>query len=226
VKYRDLFKLWKEIGMKTIFLGIEKVDDNGLDSVRKRTKGGAATNSRPSRFCGTRGLPDDLAHHRPAWGKRTSIDWRNSSSWPTSVPDVHGPDATSRTELWETSKAQLTTDDYNLFDVMHLVLPSKLPPSGSSSGWPALLLMDQTTRLTWKGALNLTRLVLRGKSFAVRRVLSASREMRNAKAYLQYPGSTPRPDFVPGGFGKVSWVERSRSYLTQRRWWPPDKGER
>jgi hypothetical protein len=121
------------------------------------------------------------------------------------------------TELWETRKSRLTTNDYNLFDVMHLVLPSKLPPERFFQRLARLYcLMDETTRLTWKGALNLTRLVLQGKSFAVRRVLSAAREMRNAKAYLEYPGSTPRPEFVPSDFGRVSWVERSRSYLTER----------
>lgn len=219
VRYRDLFKAWKEIGMKTIFLGIEKVDDNGLDAVRKRTKGGAATNLEAIEILRQHGItPMTSLITDPAWGEE---DFDRLEEF---VRLAHLPCPTFTvltplpgTELWETSKTKLTTTDYNLFDVMHLVLPSKLPPERFFERLARLYcMMDQTTRLTWKGALNLGRMVLQGKSFAVRRVLSASREMRNAKAYLTYPGSTPRPDFVPNDFGRVSWVERSRSYLTER----------
>jgi hypothetical protein len=121
------------------------------------------------------------------------------------------------TELWQSSKDRLITDDYNLFDVIHLVLPSKLPPERFFQRFAGLYrLMDQSTRLTWPAIKNLTKLVLRGKSFAVRRVLTAARELRNPKAYLTYPGSRPRPDFVPPEFGRTHWVERSRSQLVDR----------
>jgi radical SAM superfamily enzyme YgiQ (UPF0313 family) len=219
VRYRDLFPLWKAVGLKTVFLGIEKVDDNGLDAVRKRTKGGAATNLEAIEILRQTGItPMTSLITDPAWGEE---DFDRLEEF---VRLAHLPCPTFTvltplpgTELWETSKSRLTTDDYNLFDVMHLVLPSKLPPKRFFERLAQLYcMMDETTRLTWKGALNLTRLVLQGKSFAVRRVLSAAREMRNARAYLEYPGSTPRPEFVPGDFGRVSWVERSRSYLTER----------
>jgi hypothetical protein len=121
------------------------------------------------------------------------------------------------TELWESTKSQITTTDYNLFDVMHLVLPSKLPPERFFQRLARLYcLMDETTQLSWAAIRKLTGLVLEGKGFAVRRVLSASREMRNAKAYLQYPGSTPKPEFVPPEHGLVSWIEQSRSHLAER----------
>src|SRR5207247_1960639 len=44
VRYRDLFARWSRAGLRTIFLGIERIDDAGLDAVRKRTKGGSSTN--------------------------------------------------------------------------------------------------------------------------------------------------------------------------------------
>ncbi len=219
VKYRDLFKLWKEVGMKTIFLGIEKVDDNGLDAVRKRTKGGAATNLEAIEILRETGItPMTSLITDPAWGEEDFDrleEFVRLARLPCPTFTVLTP--LPGTELWETSKSRLTTSDYNLFDVMHLVLPSKLPPERFFERLARLYcMMDQTTRLTWKGALNLARLVLRGKSFAVRRVLSAAREMRNPKAYLTYPGSTARPEFVPSDFGQVSWVERSRSHLSER----------
>jgi hypothetical protein len=72
------------------------------------------------------------------------------------------------------------------------------------------------TRLTWPAIRNLTRLVLEGKSFAVRRVLKAARELRNPRSFLRYVGTQGRPDFVPAGFGRAPWVDRSRSHLAQR----------
>lgn len=219
VKYRDLFKLWREIGLKTVFLGIEKVDDRGLDSVRKRTKGGANTNLEAIDILRSHHItPMTSLITDPAWGEE---DFDRLEEF---VKVAHLPCPTFTvltplpgTELWETSKPRITTDDYNLFDVMHLVLPSTLPPERFFERFARLYtLMDQNARLTLPGLWNLTKMVMRGKSFAVRRVMSAARQMRDPKAYLEYPGSTPRPAFVPPDFGHTSWVDRSRSHLAER----------
>ncbi len=219
VRYRDLFGMWKQIGMKTIFLGIEKVDDIGLDAVRKRTKGGAATNLEAIDILRQQGItPMTSLITDPAWGEEDFDrleQFVRLAQLPCPTFTVLTP--LPGTELWESTKSQITTTDYNLFDVMHLVLPSKLPPERFFQRLARLYcLMDATTQLSWKAIRKLTALVLEGKSFAVRRVLSASREMRNPKAYLQYPGSTPRPDFVPADHGRVQWIERSRSHLAER----------
>jgi hypothetical protein len=100
---------------------------------------------------------------------------------------------------------------------MHLVLPSKLPPERFYERFARLYgRMDANTRLTWPAVRNLTRLLLRGKSFAVRRVLTAARELRDPSSFLAYTGTQPRPDFVPPGFGRAPWVDRSRSHLAER----------
>jgi magnesium-protoporphyrin IX monomethyl ester (oxidative) cyclase len=219
VRYRDLFGLWKQIGMKTIFLGIEKVDDSGLDAVRKRTKGGAATNLEAIDILRQQGItPMTSLITDPAWGEEDFDrleEFVRLAKLPCPTFTVLTP--LPGTELWELTKSQITTTDYNLFDVMHLVLPAKLPPERFFQRLARLYcLMDETTKLSWAAVRKLTALVLEGKSFAVRRVLSASREMRNPKAYLQYPGSTPRPDFLPPEHGRIQWIERSRSHLSER----------
>jgi radical SAM superfamily enzyme YgiQ (UPF0313 family) len=219
VKYRDLFSLWKEIGLKTVFLGIEKIDDSGLDAIRKRTKGGAATNLEAIEILRSHHInPMTSLITDPAWGEE---EFDRLEEF-VKLLDLPCPTFTvltplPGTELWQSSKDRLITDDYNLFDVIHLVLPSKLPPERFFERFAGLYrLMDQSTRLTWPAIKNLTKLVLRGKSFAVRRVLTAARELRNPKAYLTYPGSRPRPDFVPPEFGRAHWVDRSRSHLVDR----------
>jgi hopanoid C-3 methylase len=220
VRYRDLFSLWREIGLKTVFLGIEKVDDTGLDSIRKRTKGGAATNLEAIEILRSHNItPMTSLITDPAWGEE---DFDRLEEF-IKLLDLPCPTFTiltplPGTELWESAKDRLITDDYNLFDVMHLVLPSKLPPERFFERFAGLYSrrMDANTRLTWPAIRNLTRLVMRGKSFAVRRVLTAARELRDPRAFLAYPGSRPRPDFVPQGFGRAPWVDRSRAHLADR----------
>jgi len=219
VKYRDLFKLWREVGLKTVFLGIEKVDDQGLDAVRKRTKGGAATNLEAIDILRNEGItPMTSLITDPAWGEE---DFDRLEEF-VKILNLPCPTFTvltplPGTELWETMKPQITTDDYNLFDVMHLVLPSRLPPERFFERFAQLYgLMDKNARLTWPALHNLAKLVLRGKTFAVRRVLSAARQLRDPKKYLEYPGSTPKPTFLPAEFGRKNWVDRSRSHLAER----------
>lgn len=219
VKYRDLFGLWKEVGLKTVFLGIEKVDDSGLDSIRKRTKGGAMTNLEAIEILRSHDItPMTSLITDPAWGEE---DFDRLEEF-VKLLDLPCPTFTvltplPGTELWESSKHQLSTDDYNLFDVMHLVLPSKLGPKRFYERFAKLYSrMDATTRLTWPAIQNLAGLVLRGKSFVVRQVMTAAREVRDPNAYLTYPGSHSRPDFVPPDFGRAQWVDRSRSHLAER----------
>ncbi|HEX5385141.1 MAG TPA: radical SAM protein [Gemmatimonadales bacterium] len=219
VRYRDLFALWKEVGLKTVFLGIEKVDDNGLDAIRKRTKGGAATNLEAIEILRSHGItPMTSLITDPAWGEE---DFDRLEEF-LSLLELPCPTFTiltplPGTELWESHKDRLITDDYSLFDVMHLVLPSKLSPDRFYERFAGLYCrMDANARLTWPAVRNLTKLVLEGKSFAVRRVLKAARELRDPKSFLKYSGTHARPGFVPSGFGKAPWVDRSRSFLAER----------
>ena len=75
-------------------------------------------------------------------------------------------------------------------------------------------LADIRAQLSWKAVWNLTRMGIKGHGRVVRRVYGAVREMRDADAYLKYPGSTRKPDFVPPGFGSIGWVDDSRSDLS------------
>jgi radical SAM superfamily enzyme YgiQ (UPF0313 family) len=132
MKYPETFKRWKEIGLHMVFLGIEKMDDDGLDSVRKRTKGGALTNLAAIEYledCEISPLASLIAD--PGWDdedfdrlEETVKLHKLTNPGFTVLTPLPG------TELWETVKDKITTDDYAYFDVMHLVLPSKLPPVG------------------------------------------------------------------------------------------------
>lgn len=219
VKYRDLFKQWKAIGMNTIFLGIEKIDDRGLDSVRKRTKGGADTNRLAIEILRSEGItPMTSLIADPAWDER---DFDRLEEF-VKLLDLPNPTFTvltplPGTELWETVKSEITTDDYGYFDVMHLVLPSKLPPTRFYERFARLYrLAEIRSQFGLDALISLIRMGLKGQGFVVRRVYGAVRDMRSPRKYLSYPGSTPRPNFVPAGYGAMGWVDKSRSHLAEK----------
>ena len=219
VKYSDLFRCWRELGMTTVFLGVEKVDDEGLDSVRKRTKGGANTNVQAIeilRRCGIQPMTSLIAD--PAWDEEDFDRLENF----VRVMDLPNPTFTiltplPGTELWSSVKDQLTTSDYSYFDVIHLVLPARLGEKRFYERFAGLYkLAESRTKFGWDALWTLLRLGIRGHAWAVRRVVSAVMDMRNPEGYLAYPGSARKPDFVPDDFGATTWVDRGRSYLPLR----------
>jgi hopanoid C-3 methylase HpnR len=219
LKYRDLFRSWKEIGMDTIFLGIEKIDDAGLEAVRKRTKGGVTTNLEAIELLRRYGItPMTSLITDPSWDDE-DFDRLEQFVKLLALPNPTFTVLTPLpgTELWERVKADVTTDDYSYFDVMHLVLPPKLPQERFYERFARLYrLADARTQLSWPAVRTLLRMLLRGQGWVVRRVYSAVRDMRTPRRYLAYPGSTRKPAFVPPDFGRANWVSRSRSHLSLR----------
>ena len=219
VKYRDLFQTWQELGMGTIFLGIEKIDDAGLAAVRKRTKGGVTTNVDAIeilRSCGITAMTSLITD--PSWGEE---DFDRLEEFVRLLrltdPSFSILTPLPGTELWESLKGQLTTDDYSRFDIMHLVLPARLGEQRFYERFARLYrLTEPKTRVTWEAARTFVGLALRGQAWVMRRVLGAVHEMRSPREYLRHPGSAPRPDFAPPAFGSASWVDRGRSYLSLR----------
>lgn len=219
VKYQDLFKAWKQLGMHTIFLGIEKIDDRGLDSVRKRTKGGATTNVEAIQILQERGIsPLTSMIADPGW-EEDDFDRLEAFIRLLRLPNPGFTVLTPLpgTELWETVKNRITTTDYGYFDVMHLTLPSALPPERFYERFAGLYrLADPRTQISFKALVQLGKMAVKGQSFVMRRMFSAARDMRSASGYLAYPGSIPKPDWVPEGFGSSAWVDRSRSPLVEQ----------
>lgn len=219
VRYRDLFRLWKSVGLNTVFLGIERIDDQGLAAVRKRTKGGAATNLEAIDILRAEGItPMTSLITDPGWDEHDFDrleEFVHLARLPNPTFTVLTP--LPGTELWENCKDQLTTWDYAHFDVMHLVLPSVLEPTRFYERFARLYrLADVRTQVRLKALWTLLVMSLRGRGWVARRVWSAVRDMRTPRAYLRYPGTTPKPRFVPDGFGELGWIMRSRSHLPQR----------
>jgi hopanoid C-3 methylase len=219
VKYKELFAEWQKVGMDTIFLGIEKIDDASLDAVRKRTKGGASTNLEAIeilRGCGI--VPMTSLIVDPSWGEE---DFNRLEAF---VKAARLPNPTFTiltplpgTELWESHKSKLVTNDYSYFDVIHLVLPSRLTPERFYERFASLYrLADVRTYVSAPALIEVAKRTLAGQAWVAGRVLSAVRDMQSPKGYLAYPGSIPRPEFVPREIGTAAWVDEARSHMPRR----------
>jgi hopanoid C-3 methylase HpnR len=126
VRNKEVFRMWKRLGLKYMFLGIEAIDDEGLKSHRKRV---TVKKNIEALEC-ARALNIHAAVNiiaDPNWDER---HFEAVREWALQVPEiVHVTVNTPYpgTETWVTESRNFTSRDYRLFDVQHAVLPTKLP---------------------------------------------------------------------------------------------------
>lgn len=122
----EVFKRWRGLGLRYMFLGLEAIDEEGLKAHRKRVNLGK--NEEALAFARTLGLHvavNIIAD--PDWDERRFAVVRE---WAASVPEiVHLTVNTPYpgTETWLTDRRRFTTRDYRLFDVQHAVVSTRLP---------------------------------------------------------------------------------------------------
>lgn len=126
-KFPDLVEMWKDCGRMTVFLGLEKVDDEGLKSVNKKNT--ADNNNRAIRILQDLGIgytPNFIVD--PSW-ERADFEklkrWVDATGAYNSGFSVLTP--LPGTDLWDETKESVQTNDWELFDIAHTVLPTKLP---------------------------------------------------------------------------------------------------
>lgn len=126
-KFPHLIEMWKDCGNLAIFLGLEAVTDKGLDAVNKKNT--AANNARALTILKELGVgftPNFIVD--PAWDRddfATLRNWISETGAYNSGFSVLTP--LPGTDLWKTAKTQVTTHDWEMFDIIHAVLPTTLP---------------------------------------------------------------------------------------------------
>ncbi|HYX24570.1 MAG TPA: cobalamin-dependent protein [Thermoanaerobaculia bacterium] len=126
-KFPHLVEMWKDCGSLAIFLGLEAVTDAGLDAVNKSNT--MANNARALAILKELGVgytPNFIVD--PAWDHEDFArlrDWIEETGAYNSGFSVLTP--LPGTDLWETAKRQVTTQNWEMFDIIHAVLPTKLP---------------------------------------------------------------------------------------------------
>jgi radical SAM superfamily enzyme YgiQ (UPF0313 family) len=126
VRHPEVIARWQKIGLRGVFIGFEKPDQVGLDAVAKHNS--VENNERALEILRQRGIEpnasfivdpgyghDDFAILR-AYIRRLKLKLPLFSVL-TPLPG---------TVLFEELKEQLTTSNYELFDVLHAVLPTRL----------------------------------------------------------------------------------------------------
>ena len=126
-KFPHLIEQWHDLGYLTVFLGVEKVDDAGLDSVNKSNS--SENNVRALEILKELGVGFSCNFIvDPDWD-REDFDrlkrWMDRHSAYNAGFTVLTP--LPGTDLWDTDKEKVATYDWRIYDLFHTVLPTKLP---------------------------------------------------------------------------------------------------
>jgi radical SAM superfamily enzyme YgiQ (UPF0313 family) len=126
-KFPHLIEMWKDCGQLAIFLGLESVTDEGLDAVNKSNT--AANNVRALSILKELGVgytPNFIVD--PAWDRE---DFARLRAWIEETGAYNSGFSVLTplpgTDLWDTAKHQVTTHDWEMYDIIHTVLPTTLP---------------------------------------------------------------------------------------------------
>lgn len=126
-RHPELIEMWKDCGDLAIFLGVEKVDDAGLAAVNKKNK--ASNNVRAIELLKEMGVGFTCNFIvDPAWEREDFArlkEWISEYGTYNSGFSVLTP--LPGTDLWSEAERRVTTRDWELFDIVHAVLPTRLP---------------------------------------------------------------------------------------------------
>jgi hopanoid C-3 methylase len=181
LRNREVFRLWKRIGLKTMFLGLEAIDEEGLRKYRKRVA--LDRNLEAVEFARSLGI--NVAINLiadPDWDHER---FRVVREWCLELPYVINISVNTPypgTESWLTDGRRLETRDYRLFDIQHAVLPTRLPLAEFYrelvTTQRAILRKHLDWRQLWDAAGTVAGLLLRGRTNFVRSLFALNRVYR------------------------------------------------
>ncbi len=126
LRNQEVFRFWKTLGMRYMFLGVEAIDEEGLRMHRKRISLGKNFEALElARSLGVTVAINLIAD--PSWDRQRFEVIRQ---WCLEIPEIVNVSVNTPypgTESWVTEGRKLQTQDYRLFDIQHAVLPTKLP---------------------------------------------------------------------------------------------------
>ena len=160
LRNKEVFKLWKRLGLNTMFLGLEAIDEEGLKRYRKRI----TLNKNFEALEYARSLDITVAVNiiaDPSWDRER---FKVVRDWCLEIPEVVNISINTPypgTETWHTESRRLTTRDYRLFDIQHAVLPTKLPLPEFYTELVETQRVLSRKHLGWEGLRQCARIVVR-----------------------------------------------------------------
>ncbi|MGH7485360.1 MAG: B12-binding domain-containing radical SAM protein, partial [bacterium] len=191
VKFPHLIEMWKECGKLAIFLGLESVTDEGLAAVNKKNK--ACNNVKAIELLKEMGVgftPNFIVD--PAWDREDFTrlrDWISDMGAYNSGFSILTP--LPGTDLWNTAKMDVTTYDWEMYDIVHAVLPTTLSLDDFyeeySGLWRHALDVRYRYRGKWKTYLQLGAALATGKVSLhnVRRGLGMAKTFSKPETFLR-----------------------------------------
>jgi hopanoid C-3 methylase HpnR len=126
LRHKEVFQLWRRLGLEYMFIGVEAIDEEGLQLYRKRISLDRTFEALEfARSLGIVVAINIIAD--PSWDRARFATVRQ---WCQEIPEVVNISVTTPypgTEIWHKEQRRLTTRDYRLFDIQHAVLPTTLP---------------------------------------------------------------------------------------------------
>ena len=190
-KFPHLIEMWKDCGQLQVFLGLESVTDEGLKAVNKKNT--ADNNVRALQILKELGVGATCNFIvDPAWDRedfarlRTWIEemnaWISGFSILTPLPG---------TDLWEDAKKRITTDKWEMFDIVHAVLPTTLPLEDFyeeySALWRHVLSVRYKTEGRMKNYVRMAKALATGKLSLknIQRGVGMAKRFSNPQTFLR-----------------------------------------
>jgi radical SAM superfamily enzyme YgiQ (UPF0313 family) len=190
-KFPHLIEMWKDCGKLAIFLGLESVTDEGLKAVNKKNT--ADNNVKAIKILQSLGVgftPNFIVD--PAWTRddfKRLRDWIDHTGAYNSGFSVLTP--LPGTDLWDAAKEKVTTHDWEMYDIVHAVLPTTLSLDDFyeeySGLWRHALDVRYRYRGKWKTYLQLGAALATGKVSLnnVRRGLGMAKTFSKPETFLR-----------------------------------------
>ncbi len=129
VSHPEIVAQWKEVGLNQVFIGFEKMDQEGLEQVDKRNS--VENNERALKFL--QRMKIGVYASFIVDPQFTRLDFQKLREYirrlKLNQPYFSVLTPLPGTELFDQVKERITSFNYDLFDLLHAVLPTKLPLS-------------------------------------------------------------------------------------------------
>jgi hopanoid C-3 methylase HpnR len=221
LRNKEVFRTWRDLGLEYMFIGLEAIDEAGLELYRKRIH--MDRNFEALAFA--RSLGVQVAINLivdPDWDRGRFETLRQ---WCLEAPEIVNISVNTPypgTEIWRREARGLTSLDYRLFDIQHAVLPTRLPLpefyaelvktqrvlARKHMGWTAFRgAMGLSARLLMRGQTNFVRMLWKFDSVFDPRLQLADHARPARYLMSSPPGGTagrldPRSLYVHGHQGR------------------------
>ncbi len=127
VAHPEIFKLWKDVGLDTVFVGLESFDENQLKEFKK--KANVETNKKAVEILKGYNITLHAAFIvMPQWTAENFVNLAQTAKELSPAEftfTVLSP--SPGTPFWQENKDKFICDPYKYYDCMHVLLPIKLP---------------------------------------------------------------------------------------------------